>query len=53
MADIVCQARKKVMMNELENIDNINIDVLYNDVSNLIQKAKIQVVSHVNTEFVN
>ena len=39
-------------MNELENIDNINIDVLYNDVSNLIEKAKIQVVSHVNTEFV-
>ncbi len=39
-------------MNELENLANVNVDQLYNDVSNLIEKAKIQVVSHVNTEFV-
>ena len=36
-------------MNELENI---NVDKLYNDVADLIEKAKIQVVSHINTEFV-
>lgn len=34
-------------MNELENI---NVDKLYNDVADLIEKAKIQVVSHINTE---
>lgn len=39
-------------MNELENLANVNVDQLYNDVSNLIEKAKVQVVSHVNTEFV-
>ena len=31
-------------MNELDNIENINVDNLYNDVANLIEKAKIQVV---------
>lgn len=39
-------------MNELENVDNINIDNLYYDVSNLIENAKKNVVYHVNTEFV-
>ena len=34
-------------MNELENI---TVDKLYNDVADLIEKAKIQVVSHINTE---
>lgn len=36
-------------MNELENI---NVDKLYNDVADLIESAKVKVVSHVNTEFV-
>jgi len=27
-------------MNELDNIENINVDNLYNDVANLIEKAK-------------
>lgn len=39
-------------MNELENVNNINIDILYNDVSNMIEKAKNQVAIHVNTELV-
>ncbi len=39
-------------MNELENIDNINIDALYNDVASMIEKAKQQVAIHVNTELV-
>ena len=39
-------------MNDLENINNINIDILYNDVSNMIEKAKEQVAIHVNTELV-
>ena len=39
-------------MNELENVNNINIDMLYNDVSNMIEKAKNQVAIHVNTELV-
>lgn len=39
-------------MNELENIDNINIDALYNDVAGMIEKAKQQVAIHVNTELV-
>ena len=29
-------------MNELENIDNINIDNLYNKIVDIIEKAKIQ-----------
>ncbi len=36
-------------MNEL---DNINIDTLYNDISDLIETAKSKVALHVNTEFV-
>ncbi len=39
-------------MSKLEKIENINIDKLYNDVADLIERAKIKVVSHVNTEFV-
>lgn len=39
-------------MNELENINNINVDSLYNGVSNLIEEAKRNVVIKVNTEFV-
>ncbi len=39
-------------MNELENIDNINIDALYNDVAGMIERAKQQVAIHVNTELV-
>ncbi len=39
-------------MNELENPNNIDIDNLYNDVSNMIEKAKEQVSIHVNTELV-
>ena len=39
-------------MNELEKIENINVDKLYNDVADLIESAKVKVVSHVNTEFV-
>lgn len=39
-------------MNELEKIENINVDKLYNDVADLIESAKGKVVSHVNTEFV-
>ena len=39
-------------MNDLEKINNINIDMLYNDVSNMIEKAKEQVAMHVNTELV-
>ena len=39
-------------MNELENVDNINIDALYNDVAGMIEKAKQQVAIHVNTELV-
>lgn len=51
-ADSVCKIRKKVKMNELENLNNIDIDNLYNDVSNMIEKAKEQVAIHVNTELV-
>lgn len=39
-------------MNELEQLENINVDKLYKDVSDLIENAKVKVVSHVNTEFV-
>ena len=39
-------------MNELEQLENINVDKLYKDVSDLIESAKVKVVSHVNTEFV-
>ena len=39
-------------MNELEQLENINVDRLYKDVSDLIENAKVKVVSHVNTEFV-
>ena len=39
-------------MNDLENLDNININSLYNDVSDLIENAKKNVAYHVNTEFV-
>ena len=39
-------------MNELEQLENINVDKLYKDVSDLIESAKANVVSHVNTEFV-
>ena len=39
-------------MNELEKIGNINVDKLQNDVADLIENAKVKVVSHVNTEFV-
>lgn len=39
-------------MNELGNINNIDVDSLYNDVSNLIEEAKRNVVIKVNTEFV-
>lgn len=39
-------------MNELEKVENINSDKLYNDVSDLIERAKVKVVSHINTEFV-
>lgn len=39
-------------MNELEYLNNIDIDNLYNDVSNMIEKAKEQVAIHVNTELV-
>ena len=39
-------------MNELEQLENINVDRLYKDVSDLIESAKVKVVSHVNTEFV-
>ena len=51
-ADSVCKIRKKVKMNELENLNNVDIDNLYNDVSNMIEKAKEQVAIHVNTELV-
>ena len=36
----------------LEQLENINVDKLYKDVSDLIESAKVKVVSHVNTEFV-
>ena len=36
-------------MNELEQLENINVDRLYKDVSDLIENAKVKVVSHVNT----
>ncbi len=39
-------------MNKLENLNNIDIDNLYNDVSKMIEKAKEQVAIHVNTELV-
>ena len=39
-------------MSDLENLDNINIDDLYYDVLDLIEKAKKNVAHHVNTEFV-
>ena len=37
-------------MNELENIDNINIDELYNRIVVLIEKAKIQLEQRKNIE---
>ena len=39
-------------MNNLENVNNINVEQLYNDVSNLIENAKRKVVTQINTEFV-
>ena len=45
-----CQIRKKVKMNELENIDNINIDDLYNKIVDRIEKAKRNVALKVNEE---
>ncbi len=36
-------------MNKLENI---NVNRLYNDVSNLIEKTKLKVATYINTEFV-
>ena len=37
-------------MNELENIDNVNIDELYNRIVVLIENAKRNVVVKVNNE---
>ena len=37
-------------MNELENIDNINIDDLYNKIVTLIENAKRNVATTVNQE---
>ncbi len=37
-------------MNELENIDNINIDDLYNRIVTLIENAKRNVATTVNQE---
>ena len=37
-------------MNELENLDNINIDDLYNRIVTLIEKAKMNVAVKVNNE---
>ena len=37
-------------MNELENIDNINIDDLYNRIVTLIENAKIQLEQRKNVE---
>ena len=37
-------------MNELENINNINIDDLYNRIVTLIEKAKMNVAVKVNNE---
>ena len=35
-----CKIGKQVRMNELENVDNINIDELYNKIVERIEKAK-------------
>lgn len=37
-------------MNELENVDNINIDDLYNRIVALIENAKRNVATKVNDE---
>lgn len=37
-------------MNELENVDNINIDDLYNRIVTLIENAKKNVATKVNDE---
>lgn len=44
--------RKDSFMSELVNRNNLNVDKLYDDISSLIDKTKMKVVSHVNTEFV-
>ncbi len=41
---------KKVKMNDLKNIDNINIDDLYNRIVVLIENAKRNAVVKVNNE---
>ena len=44
--------RKDYFMSELVNRNDLNVDKLYDDISSLIDKTKMKVVSHVNTEFV-
>ena len=39
-------------MNELENIDNINIDDLYNKIVDKIEKAKRNVALKINEEMI-